>query len=125
MSDNVYNPGQSQISGDSLADFLRSPITGNICEVPGISPKQAKILALGGDSSDRITNTFQLIGKFLLLKTLDENTGLPITSQEHCNAFWQYLKYKGITSHRTGIVQAVAEKMNISIPGIYDASEFE
>ncbi len=125
MELNVYNPGQSQISSDSLADFLRCPITGEITEVPGISPKQAKVLSLGGDSSERITNTFQLIGKFLQLKTLDEQTGLPINSQEHCDAFWKYLKYKGITSHRTGIVQAIAEKTNTMIPGIYDSEYFE
>ncbi len=125
MSENVYNPGQSQISSDSLADFLRMPITGDITEVPGISPSQAKLLARGGDITDRIYSTHQLIGKFLLLKTLDEKTGLVISSQEHCNAFWMYLKHKGLSSHRTGIVQAIAEKTSVMMPGIYDSSEFE
>ncbi len=124
MSENLYMPSQSQISENSLADFLRSPIIGDLIEVPGISPSNAKLLNRGGDVTDRITNTYQLIGKFLMLKTLDKETNSYITQKQHCNAFYDYLKNKGITSHRHSIVLAIAEKANTLLPGIYDANDF-
>ena len=31
----------------------------------------------------------------------------------------------GITTHRSAIVKAVAEKMNTMLPGIYDASAYD
>ena len=115
-----YNPNNSQLSDTNLADFLRSEITGDLLEVPGISNKQIILLNRGGDITDQITNTHQLIGKFLMLKMLNENTNKPITSQEHCDKFLKYLKNKGITSHRNDIVMAIAEKTNTMFPGLYD-----
>lgn len=66
MSDG-YDPQKSRVAEDTLADFLRAPLTGDLTEVPGIGP--AAVTKLGdGEDGDRVENTFQLIGKFLLLK---------------------------------------------------------
>jgi hypothetical protein len=42
-----------------------------------------------------------------------------------CNAFYGFLAEAGISSHRSTVVQAVAEKLNVFIPGLYDSSSFE
>jgi len=52
----------------------------------------------------------------------DEHT---VTSLEHMEKFWFWLQEKGITSHRSAIVRALAEKMNSMIPGIYDSSLYD
>lgn len=121
----MYNPKNSNINETTMADFIRLPLTGDLTEVPGISQKQAKLLKMGGDVGDRITNTFQLIGKFLSFKTFNDETGEYISSQEHCDKFIDYLKHKGINSFVIGIVNAIAEKSNTAFPGIYDFADFE
>lgn len=99
--------------------MFRNPLTGELSEVPGIGPAAIKHLAAGEES---IENTYQLIGKFFMLKSNDD--GEPINCVDHCDAFWQWLKSKGINSFRSGIVNAIAEKMNTMVPGIYEANEF-
>ena len=59
-------------------------------------------------------NTHQLIGKFLSLKT--ENV------QDHMDAFYAWLADTGVSAHRNNVTLALAEKCDIFIPGIYDAS---
>lgn len=66
MSDG-YDPQKSRVAEDTLADFLRAPLTGDLTEVPGIGPAAVTKLAAGEDS-ESVENTFQLIGKFLMLK---------------------------------------------------------
>ncbi|DBA01758.1 TPA: hypothetical protein N0F65_010168 [Lagenidium giganteum] len=119
-----YDPQKSRVAEDTLADFLRAPLTGDLTEVPGIGKAAVGKLAEGEDG-DRIENTFQLIGKFLMLKgnSEDNDDGL-VDIKEHCDAFWHWLKSKGISSYRSGIVMAIAEKVNTMVPGIYDAAEF-
>jgi hypothetical protein len=116
-----YNPEKARIDADSLADFIRAPITGVLTEVPGIGPKTAKQLAKG---TDPIVNTFQLIGKYLMLKSNDQETDVPIECQYHCDKFWHWLKAKGVETHRSGIVMAIAEKANTMMPGMYDDIDF-
>ena len=58
-----YDPSRSKVSDSTMTDFLRSQITGDLTEVPGIGPAAQKVLASGDDDSEKITNTFQLIGK--------------------------------------------------------------
>lgn len=60
-----------------------------------------------------------------MFKSSDEENGELVDIQMHCDSFWHWLKSKGINSYRSGIVMAVAEKVNTMIHGIYDASEFE
>uniref|UniRef100_A0A7S2V4V0 Uncharacterized protein n=1 Tax=Fibrocapsa japonica TaxID=94617 RepID=A0A7S2V4V0_9STRA len=118
-----YDPKRSSISEDALATFLRNPITGDITQVPGIGKAAAAALA-SADDDEPITNSFQLIGKFLLMKGPDTEEG-EVDCVMHCNKFWYYLKSKGVNSHRSGIVHAIAEKINTMIPGIYDSDVFE
>lgn len=66
MSDG-YDPQKSRVAEDTLADFLRAPLTGDLTEVPGIGPAAVTKLAAGEDG-ESVENTFQLIGKFLMLK---------------------------------------------------------
>ena len=47
-----------------------------------------------------------------------------VTSREHVDKFWYFLQEKGISSFRSGICQAIAEKVNSMMPGVYDASEW-
>ena len=136
MSINIYNPANSKISDNTFANFLRLPLTGNILEIPGISKKQAILLARG-DIGDQITSSFQLIGKFLLMKSKNKdedknenNDGDDgddgddsydyINPKKHCQLFYNYLKNKGITTSRNDIVMAIAEKSNTIFPGMYD-----
>lgn len=120
-----YNPSKSKVHEDVLADFLRAPISGNLYEVPGIGEEAIQKLA-SGRKKDRIENTFQLIGKFLMLKESYDDTydGL-LDCREHCDAFWFWLKMKGINSYRSGIVMAIAEKANTLFGGLYDPEAFE
>ena len=46
-----------------MADFQRAQLSGDLAEVPGIGPAAIKKLAAGDNEDDRVTNTFQLIGK--------------------------------------------------------------
>ena len=64
-----YDPQKSRVAEDTLADFLRAPLTGDLTEVPGIGKAAVtKLSEASEDGNEAVTNTFQLIGKFLMLK---------------------------------------------------------
>jgi hypothetical protein len=113
-----YDPKKSRVSESTMSDWMRSKITGEITDVPGIGPGAAAKLA-SGEADDQITTTYQLIGKFLMLK------GKDVSVVEHTDRFWFYLREKGITAHRSAIVRAIAEKVNGMMPGVYEASTFD
>lgn len=174
MADSAgYDPRRSRVSDDKMNEFLRGQLTGDLLEVPGIGPAAVKKLALGDMDGDKVTNTFQLIGKvswvggggggggvhtvywlkvwiqfawyfdmnmkwsnktlpytnrpsiwqFLMFKGPDDGDA-KVTTREHMEKVWYWLQEKGISSHRSGIVRCIAEKMNAMMPGIYDASEY-
>ncbi|KAL7473249.1 hypothetical protein ACHAXS_014028 [Conticribra weissflogii] len=106
-----------------MSDFVRATIKGDIQEVPGIGQAAAKKLA-EGEPEDQVTNTYQLIGKFLMLKGPDTDDR-KVESYEHCEKFWYWLAAKGISSHRSAIVKAIAQKVNGIMPGVYDASLYD
>lgn len=110
----AFDPNKSKVSADKLAEFLAAPLEEDITMVPGIGDMAAKYL-----ETDNVTTTFQLIGIFLTLK------GKDMTPKQHLDAFWFYLQDIGINSYRSGIVQCIAEKTNIMIPGIYTGLEDE
>jgi len=91
--------------------WRQEAITGDLTEVPGIGPKAAETLA-NGEGDDKITNTYQLFGKFLMLKGPDEE-GRKVESFEHTEKFWYFLKSRGIASHRSAIVKAIAGKARV------------
>jgi len=152
MSDSQgYDPKRSRVNDDTMMDFIRGTIAGTITEVPGIGPAAAKKMA-AGDGDDAITNTYQLIGKFLMLKgkfaammqCLHQNVILhpnfiyvmvgwkgpdsdenKVESLEHCEKFWYWLQDQGISAHRSAIVKAIALKVNGLLPGVYDPDLYD
>jgi hypothetical protein len=102
-----------------------SQITGDLSEVPGIGPAAIKKLAEADDGPDKITNTFQLFGKFLMLKGPGHGDEIMVEPIEHTQKFWEFLKNRGIASYRSGIVKAIAEKSATFFNGIYDANDYE
>ncbi len=57
-----YDPKRSRVNDDTMMDFIRGTVTGDIQDIPGIGPAAAKKLA-AGEGDDKVTNTYQLIGK--------------------------------------------------------------
>ncbi|KAL7546706.1 hypothetical protein ACHAWF_010034 [Thalassiosira exigua] len=106
-----------------MTDFIRGAIGGDVTEVPGIGPAAAKKLA-AGEGDDKVTNTYQLIGKFLMLKGPDTDDG-KVESMEHCEKFWYWLQDKSVTAHRSAIVKAIALKVNGLLPGVYDPDLYD
>mmetsp|Transcript_1251 Transcript_1251/g.1446 ORF Transcript_1251/g.1446 Transcript_1251/m.1446 type:complete len:134 (-) Transcript_1251:166-567(-) len=123
MADTGYDPNRSRVSDDKMNEFLRGQLTGDLTEIPGIGPAAVRKLREGDADGDIVTNTFQLMGKFLMLKGPDDEDE-KVGTREHMEKFWYWLQEKGISSHRSGIVRCIAEKMNAMMPGIYDASEY-
>lgn len=104
-------------------------VSGKLLDVPGIGPAAVAKLASDknnddGSLDDVITNTYQLFGKYLMLKGPDTDAH-KVESVEHCEKFWQYLKSRGISSHRSAIVKAISEKAATFFVGIYDANMYE
>jgi len=76
--------------GDANAVCMRAAdeIREDITSVPGIGPAAAKALASDEGGEPGVKTTYQLIGKFLVLR----EPGM--TSQEHCDAFWYWLQVR-------------------------------
>ena len=119
-----YDPRKSKVSDSTMETFRTGAITGEITEVPGIGEAAKKKLA-EGEGDDRITNTYQLFGKFFMLKGPGHGDATEVEPIEHTQKFWEFLKNRGITAHRSAIVKAIAEKSATFFNGIYDANEYE
>jgi hypothetical protein len=113
MSDEGFNIIKSRISQNALAEFLADEVREDITSVPGIGKDTACILSSECQNESPIETTHQLIGRFLTLR------GPEMTAVQHTNAFWYYLKMRGVNRYRSGIVHAVAEKVNLMIPGTF------
>lgn len=104
----VFDILQSRVSEDALAEFLAKPIDKDLTSVPGIGPANMAHL-----NDNDIFTTHQLIGVYLV----------GMNGYGNClDEFWKVLNDYGIKSYRTGIVHAVAEKVNIMIPGTFTSS---
>ena len=88
--------------------WKQSTTTGDLSEVPGVGPKTMEKLAECDEPSDCITNTYQLFGKYLMLKGPGQNGSNEVTTVEHAEKFWYWLQNRGINSHRSAIVRAVS-----------------
>lgn len=104
---------KSRVSANALAEFLSGEINEDLRSVPGIGADAVRILSSECENEAPIETTHQLIGRFLTLR------GPNMTPPQHVNAFWFYLKLRGINKYRSGIVHAVAEKVNLMIPGTF------
>jgi hypothetical protein len=114
-----FDAGKSTISEKQLNIWLADDVRDDIMQVPGIGPAAAKLLAKPVHFADGkvgelgVETTFQLLAKYLLFR------GPGVTKQQHNDTFMDWLKLKGIHSHRDGITHAVAEKLSIIIPSKY------
>ena len=106
---NRFDPTRSNVCDETLTTWLRSPISGDLQDVPGIGPVAVSKMADVG-----VVNTFQLIGKYLCLKNG--------TVLEHQDAMYQWLVDIGINASRNNIIVALAEKCDIFMPGSCDIS---
>jgi hypothetical protein len=93
-------------------------ITGDLTEVPGIGPQAVKLLANSDEEGERVTTTYQLFGKYLMLK------GPNVEPVEHAEKMWYWLKNRGINSYRSGIVRCIAEKAATFFPDLYDPNAY-
>lgn len=112
-SGDCFDPRRSNSNPDALASFIRSPLVKNITSVPGVGEKNQKIL-----KKDGISTTHQLIGKFLSLSEEDTD------SVELCDKFYFWLQSIGVSAYRGSIVSAIAEKLNILAPNMYDSKAY-
>ena len=101
-----YDPRKSKVSDDTMENWKNTPTQADLSTVPGLGPAGIRQLAASDDDDDKITNTYQLFGKFLMLKggNDDEQVCSPI---EHTEKFWYWLKNRGINAHRSAIVTAI------------------
>jgi hypothetical protein len=122
-----YDPRKSKVSASTSEKWNSSAVTGIITEVPGIGPAAADKLAHDelGRPHERVTNTYQLFGVYLTLKGPDDTDHGAVSSYEHNEKFWQWLKEKGVVSHRSAIVKAIAEKCATYFANFYDANAYE
>jgi hypothetical protein len=106
---------------EAMELWMNSDITGILTDVPGIGPVNAKKLgAKNVPECERITDTFQLLGKYLTLNGPDE-----VTPDGRNQKFWDYLKSKGINASRAAIVEAIAEKAKSLISGLRGGTKYD
>jgi|TARA_B110000093_G_C12968385_1_gene410882 hypothetical protein len=117
MAANIgYHPDRSVVSEESLADFIRSDITGNLLEVPGIGAVAQRRLR----TEHGITTTYQLIAKYLSFK--DDTTA----NIEHADRFYHWICTTGVHNmRRAGVVRCIASKTNATFPNIYSDNGYE
>eukprot|EP00934_Nitzschia_sp_Nitz4_P007324 Nitzschia sp. Nitz4//scaffold82_size85912//19769//20413//NITZ4_005131-RA/size85912-snap-gene-0.131-mRNA-1//1//CDS//3329558805//7314//frame0 len=119
-----YDPRRSKVSESKMDAWRTAAITGDLSEVPGIGPAAIAKLKESEDEAEKITNSYQLFGKFLMLKGPGHDGATQVEPIEHTEKFWIYLKNRGISSHRSAIVRAIAEKSATFFGGIYDANDY-
>jgi hypothetical protein len=86
-----YDPNASRMRSDTLANFLRAPLTGNVEEVPGIGKDTKTKL-----QTANVCTTQQLMGIYL--------------QHSDCNTFYKWLQRVGVHAHRNTVVRCIAEK---------------
>lgn len=104
-----YDPARSQLTETKLSAWLGADVTDDLQTVPGVGSKAAENLRAAG-----VVTVHGLLGQFLLLKVPGDD------AQTRCDAFFRWLVAAGVHAHRAGIVQSVAEKVNVFLPGLYD-----
>jgi hypothetical protein len=105
--------------------YRNSPTEPDLNSIPGLGKAGIRMLGECDVEDDRITNTYQLFGKFLMLKGPGNAAGqIEIASMEHMEKFWYWLKNRCINAHRSAIVRAIAEKSATFFQGIYDVNDY-
>lgn len=98
------------------------PVNGSLEQVPGLGPASIRKLKDAEDGDTQITNTYQLIGHYLMLKGPDTDEG-PVSIELTNQKFWYWLKSRGISAHRSAIVLAIYEKVATFFPGFYNVDQ--
>lgn len=86
-----YDPAASRMRADTLEDFLRAPLSGDLEEVPGVGKDTKLKLHAHG-----IMTTHQLIGVYL--------------REGSVNAFYSWLQGVGVNAHRNTVVTCISHK---------------
>jgi len=108
-----------------METWKTTPTVPELSSVPGLGEAGIAKLANCEMEDDRITNTYQLFGKFLMMKGPGDGDEIEIPSTEHTEKFWYWLKNRGIHAHRSAIVRAIAEKSSTFFQGIYDVNDYD
>ena len=104
------------MNGDTLATFLRTPITGELTEIPHVGQASKQQFEAQG-----ILTTHQLIAKYLSFK--DPNVG----SVEHADRFFYWLQdVVGINNALLSkVTRCIGELCNLKFPGLFNNDDFE
>ena len=117
MASEGYNPNRTRVCDNTQAQWLRSNVTGKVTEVPGVGEATARTFE---NCEDRITTTYQLMGKFLSFK------GANVGPIEHADRFFYWLRRIGtVAGQRSSVVRAIAEKLQLQFPDIYDPDAYD
>ena len=110
----IYDGATTQINESTCAEFIIADVSGDLIDVPGVGKTAVKAISDAGAS-----NTFALLGKFLMLR----KEGM--TGQAHQNAMAQYLKDIKVNSHRSDVVYSCSEKLRSLFPKLCPDEEAE
>ena len=106
-----FDINKSKINDDTLNEFLSAEIDDDLTSVPGIGLSTVYKLSTKTDEGDIIIETTkQLIGLYLTLCAPN------LSADQQRDAFWWFLKFKGVNQSRNTIVHAISEKVNIIFP---------
>jgi hypothetical protein len=100
-NNNNNMPASPMYNQDQISEFLRNDVTGDLRDVPGLGPSAIKALS-SGKACDRVTNTFELIGKYLMLNA-------------DADKFCAFLKTRGVPQRRV-VTDAIAQKCGLLLP---------
>ena len=103
------------INAETLAQFLRTPITGVLTEIPNVGQASRTLFEAQG-----ILTTHQLVAKYLSFKDPD------VGSVEHADRFYYWLQdVVGIhNSLLSKITRCIGELVNLKFPGIFNNDDF-
>ncbi len=114
MESSGFVLSKSAANDASVASWIDGPLSPELELVPGVGSASTDAFREAG-----VSNAYQLVGYFLMLK----NKGS--TVQEHMDLFYRWLRFKdeggvGLKANAHTIARAVAERVNLMCPGIYD-----
>ena len=108
-----YNPRNSTLGSNAFEEFIKAPLSKDLESVPGIGSFNAMLLDEQG-----VKTPHQLLAIYMSLGGESDD------SVELQDKFYYWLQHVGINSNRSTIVEVVAKKVNMWIPGIYDESAY-
>ena len=97
---------------NTIEDFLRFPVNCDLRFIPGMTLSTLDQLQKIG-----VTNSFQLVGKIMMLKKGDSNS--LITCGDHISEVSKWLDANDI-EHDPELINAILEKCAQHFPGFYD-----